>query len=254
MHVKVSALGLVAASFFWSCSACGLQSTESSNTGAGAMPKTSAMWNAMSADAAGRRDQLSTQRRFRREFFIARSPTELLPKPVDQYLRATLGAPPGSFALGTAQHVRSLSGEIWVIHGKRKGSGITCIVQGADGYVGCTSSSDFAARGLALGMARPSRQGSNRPQDFQLMGIAPDWVKTVQVRVGSRTVWAIPVRGSIYSLRAKAPMFVERFCNRDQWCKRAWVPSHVQSDRTYDRFSRNADSRFARQALDPFRR
>ena len=99
-------------------------------------------------------------------------------------------------------------------------AGAVCLLQGAQGYVSCTTPSDFARRGASIGMARSSKEGQP-PEHFRVLGIAPDWVGVVQVSIGSDGGQSVPVRGGVYTFRADAPIFIERFCTQDrQVCRR----------------------------------
>jgi hypothetical protein len=218
MGRQLAGLGMFALGSVLAWSGCGGQSAEPSPSVKGSrdMPTTSAMWNAMAEDEANEREQVLARQRLRRAFRFARSPAESLPRAAERHLRITLGAPPGGFALADAQQINSPSGSIWVVHGQGDARDAMCLLQGIQGYAGCTVVSDFARRGLSIGMAKPSEKDGDPPQDFRVLGVVPDWVEVVQVSIGSRAMRDVPVRGAVYTLRADAPIFLERFCTQDQ--------------------------------------
>lgn len=167
------------------------------------------------AEAIGREQDKGLSR----SFSFARSPAEPLPKTAVRHLRDTFGAPLGSFDGASAQRITSPSGSVWVVAGEGDVAGTICLLQGIQGYVSCTTPSDFARRGVSIGMAKPSKTAP--PQDFRVLGIAPDWVGVVQVSIGSDGGQSVPVRGGVYTYRADAPIFVDRLCSRDgQVCRR----------------------------------
>jgi hypothetical protein len=223
MKALLAGLSLVAL-LGWGGCGMGSSKPSSSSKDSNRIPTVSAMWESMAKDGTVGGGQVLAQQRIRRKFSFARSPAEHLPRAVARHLMRTLGAPPNSFAVKAAQNIRSLSASLWIVYGRGRVQGVACLLQGVRGYVGCTSLSDFARRGISIGMAKPSEKAGALPRDFRALGIAPDWVETVQLSVGSEGGQIVPVRGGVYTHHAEAPIFVERFCSRERKVCRSLRP------------------------------
>lgn len=172
---------------------------------------TSGMWRALA-----RKGQMSRLREqgplaVRRNFPVTRSAPERMPSKMEAHIRSSMGAPPRSFDLTGAQRVDTVDEDLWIVNGRNAGAGIVCLVQANGGAVACTTVSDFAAHGLALGIADPAKQPGGHPEVFHLLGVAPKWIGAVQVRIGGEETRRIPVPEGSYAVRATSPIFVKRF-------------------------------------------
>lgn len=210
MRSKLAAICLFAVGVAWVWSACAHEDDSSPREAPPSRPRPAGANEAIAKDVAEGWGELH------RAFPFAKSPTESLPARAVVHLQATLGTPANGLLLGHAQQINSPSGSVWVIPGKRNSEKLVCVLQGIEGYIGCTSLLKFAARGLALGMAKPSRLKGEPPQDFRVLGVAPDWVEVVRVNVGTDGLRDVPVRSGVYGHRAAAPILIERFCSRDR--------------------------------------
>jgi hypothetical protein len=162
------------------------------------------MWEALEKKAKAGPSQASARRRQMRSFPIMRSVPEGMPSSMEGHIRVTTGAPPAGLNTRTAQRLHTSDGDVWIVNGRST----TCIVKGA---LACTTTADFAAHGLVLGMAKSSKRAGGPPRDFQLLGLAPKWVRAVQVTIG-RAMRRIPVRFNAYAMRSDVPSFVVGFC------------------------------------------
>ncbi len=180
----------------------------------------SSIWSALERRAKAGPSQAATRRRQLRNFSIMRSAPERMPPSTGRHIESITGVPPSSLDLGSAQYAYSASGGIWLVNGRK----ITCMVQGRRGSLACATTADFAARGLVLGTAKAPKKDGGPPRSFRVLGIAPNWVDLVQVRIGIRKARSIPVVDHVYALHASVPIFVERFCGRpDQSCRSASI-------------------------------
>lgn len=145
------------------------------------------------------------ERRQKRNFPVMRGSAEEMPSGMGAHIAATFGAAANSLDLRSAQRLSAPGGGIWIVNGRK----ITCIAQRA---FACTGAADFAVRGLVIGAAKSSTQASGHPRDFHIVGLAPSWVDTVQVMIGTRRIQRIPTQGGVYAMDSKVPIFVVGFC------------------------------------------
>lgn len=166
--------------------------------------------------------KLASQRRSlsRREitsaYAVLHSSPEPVPARMAAHIEKTLGAPPGSFQIEEAQYASTRGGSVWVLIGSRN---IMCLVQAGRGALICAPASIAVRRGLSIGLFAVPRRPGQRPHNYLLLGIAPDWVRNVQLRVAN-AAQSVAVRRNTYALRANAPILIERFCGvAHQRCK-----------------------------------
>lgn len=159
------------------------------------------------------------QRDARWAFRFMRGPSEPVPPHIRTRVRATLGMSSGELRMTRAQYARTSGGGIWVA----RGNGVLCLIQAGKGAVTCDSSSAAADHGLSLALFSAPRHPSELPRHFLVLGIVPDWVALVVLRIGKSTPRAIIARENTYALRAGAPIFLEALCTRSG--KTCWRPS-----------------------------
>ena len=156
-----------------------------------------------------------------RNFPVMRGAPEEMPRSTRAHIRSTLGSALNRLDYTGAQHASTPHGGIWLVNGEIRGNDVTCMMQGGRGYFGCTTRADFAAHGLALGMASGGQRHGGHPRALYLLGRAPDWVKRVRVQIGHDRTQAIPVQSSIYALHSSdEPIFVDAFCSSNGMCRR----------------------------------
>ncbi len=153
-----------------------------------------------------------------------------LPPDVEVSLRRVVG--PGALRVDSAHFARTSSGGIWIVMGEASGESVACLVQAGQGAASCSPLAEAARNGLSLGIVEPAKDPGKPPRGFLVLGVAPDWVKLAQLRVGvgkDATVRTVPVRGNAYALRAKAPILVEGFCGLNRRSCRHLTPVDPRS-------------------------
>lgn len=140
----------------------------------------------------------------RASYAVFRSPAETPPSAVLARLSDVLEVPRRTLDATSAQLLRSPLGGLWIVNGRQ---GVTCIVQAEGLGLTCSATRDFLRRGLSLGVfaAPPSEQVL--PESFLLLGVAPDWVRGVNLRIGALSQTQ-PVVNNIYARRAAVPVMV----------------------------------------------
>ena len=137
---------------------------------------------------------------------------QAMPLKMRDEARGTLGRDQNSLGLkyNHVQYARTDIGVgIWVVNG----NGVTCIFQDKSGAATCSTNVNFVQQGglLVVGNANRSSQTSffRRPTQFLAIGIAPDSIKAVRLRVLGHKAREVPVVGNTYGLRAQAPINFE---------------------------------------------
>lgn len=192
------------------CSGCGMGSQSDIAVGPGSVSQASPMWRELEKQALPDPPFEAAKHRQRQNFLILRSPYEQVPANIRTHISRTTGAPESSVDLETGQHIQEAGRDIWIVNARPA----TCMVEGSDGGVACAPAFDFAMRGLSLGTAMPPSRPDGPPQGFHLLGIAPDWMQAVQVKIGRRKTRSISVQGNAYGMRSAAPIFLVGFCKR----------------------------------------
>jgi hypothetical protein len=148
-----------------------------------------------------------------------RGPEEKAPSYVEASIRQGLGKSHGSFRAESSHLVHTTAGGIWVVTGRVSGGSVGCVVQASRAAVSCAPAVEMARNGLALGIVKhPSRP----PHTFLVLGIAPDWVRTVRAKIGAGTdaaIRAVAVRGNAYAMSAHVPILIEGFCGAGRGCE-----------------------------------
>jgi hypothetical protein len=104
-----------------------------------------------------------------------------------------------------ARHVNTAVGVgIWVV----RGNGITCIFEANRGASSCAGDAYVVRQGLelVLGQGTPLPHNRGIPGHFLALGIAPDSVKAVRLKVVGDKSITVPVIKDAYGLRAGAPI------------------------------------------------
>lgn len=204
-QVVAAALTVVIGGVVWFLGRSHGDPSSESKPSIGKQAMASAMWPALEDESSGPPTRALARRRLRQNFRVMRGSSERMSVRLAAHIEAMAGASPNSLELESAQRIMKGGRPLWIVNGRE----ITCIFQGA---LACTTTADFADHGLVVGMASSQGKGSSRPRDFRILGVAPSWVAAVQVRVGSRNTWRIPVRSNVYGMRSAAPSFVVGFC------------------------------------------
>jgi hypothetical protein len=140
----------------------------------------------------------------RRRFRLMRGPVEAMPMSLQTRVKAVLGAP-SSARFARTQLAQTHAGGVWVVELEKA----TCLVQAGSGAAACDSTAGFVRRGIVLGLFEPPTPAGGPPRGFLVLGIAPDWARTVALGVGNR-VRRVRVHGNVYELRASKPITFQR--------------------------------------------
>lgn len=147
----------------------------------------------------------------RRAYAVMRTPPEPMPAQLATHTFRTLDAPSHALDFDDAQYAVTPPGALWIVTGQD----VACIVQAGPGAVTCGTVSNVVQDGLviSIGTGRPTNpienQGVSPPQRFEVLGLAPDSARSVEIKVGRRT-HTRPVRGNTYSVQAKQIALVKR--------------------------------------------
>lgn len=141
-----------------------------------------------------------------RAFRFLRGRRESMPRELGSQVAQKLGIRPRALNLATAQFIWAKGQGLWLVGGGRGG---ICLVQASGGGVACDLVARVAHRGLALGVFDAPSKANARPHNFQLLGIAPDWARSVRLSVAG-SPRSTPVRHDVYLFRANAPISVKK--------------------------------------------
>ncbi len=133
----------------------------------------------------------------RRAYTVMRTSTERMSARLTAHTIETLGAPPDALHFGQAWYASTGHGGLWIVTGK----GVACLVQAGPGAVTCGTLREFVQHGLVI-TVRMGRQRSRAGSKYELLGIAPDKVRSVEIQIGAAKTRAIPVRSNSYSFEA----------------------------------------------------
>lgn len=140
----------------------------------------------------------------RHAFSVLHGPTRRVPLALQNHLRRARNQRIRSIWLNVARYVPVDAG-LWVANGR----GETCIIQAHGGAVSCVSRATLIETGVALGVVKLGPPPDHKPQEFGVVGLVPNGVKTVVVKVGKKRR-LLAVRNNSYSLRASFPIEVTR--------------------------------------------
>jgi hypothetical protein len=149
-----------------------------------------------------------------------RDPNEDAPHHVMASIRQAQAKSSAALRVETSHLVHSTDGGIWVVTGRLSGKGVACAVQASRAAVSCAPIANIDRNGLALGIVK---HPSKPPHVFLVLGIAPDWARSVRAQVGvgkNATARTVPVRNNAYAIRAGVPIFVEGLCRGGGACER----------------------------------
>jgi hypothetical protein len=106
---------------------------------------------------------------------------------------------------GTAKRIKTGDGSFWVVNGPSE----MCIVQATRGAISCDRYGSVLEKGLALGVFAPAKGRDGDPDQFTVLGLAPDWASIAWLRVG-RQIETVAITHNGYSLAADSPILLER--------------------------------------------
>jgi hypothetical protein len=141
-------------------------------------------------------------RSLRTSYRLLRGPEEKAPSFIKSKVQANINTHVAVNKL-SSHHIPTPLGAVWVVVTEAAEESVTCLVAESSGSSSCASTRIAAQAGLALG-ASPSGQ----VQKALLIGLAPDWVRSVQVKVVGQESQMLPVRHNVFSARAQAPILL----------------------------------------------
>lgn len=157
--------------------------------------------------ARGGGNEAETQGSVAKAFKVLGSAPQPLPRRLQRQVKASLGYK-RSRGLEFQRVHRVDAGDgvvIWLLRAPRK----VCIVEGKRGALSCSPPGAAVKEGVVLGVARAAY--GRKPRSFRVLGLAPDLVRAVVLRVlggGQRTV---VVRDNVYTDQARSPIGLLRF-------------------------------------------
>lgn len=137
---------------------------------------------------------------------LRRTEGSRIPAGLKAALLTALDGRPAGLEFDRAVPVSTPEGRLWMV----AGADITCIVQEEEKALSCDASDAVVEDGLVIGVFEPPRRPGERPTNFLVLGVVPDPVERVRLKVGERRR-TIPVWGNAYSVRADRPITVEGF-------------------------------------------
>jgi hypothetical protein len=152
-------------------------------------------------------EQLRTARGQSWPFDGFRGKGEEMPERMRRSVAETLGgAQPLHLRFEHVYRVRTTTGvRVWVVRGR----GVVCIVRDVKASVACDTDVNAAHRGLVLGVYKVGPPPQRKPTQFLMLGIAPDSVRAVRVKIKGAAPRMARVVENTFSLRSKSPIAVE---------------------------------------------
>lgn len=133
-------------------------------------------------------------------------PAESMPESLAKHLVQISGFQRSALQTDTTQHLIVGGQDIWIATFEPPNA--VCLLVSSDGAVACSSASVFRRKGLAIGtFSATDLTEATPPEAFRLLGIAPDSVRMLRVKVGRKVVTR-PVRANAYAMTARSPISV----------------------------------------------
>lgn len=155
----------------------------------------------------------------RQAFSVLRRKSEPAPRYVETSVLSGLRKS-RSFHVRSSHLVHTRAENIWIVTGITSGSSLTCLVEVITHSVTCIPTSVATRSGLALGAVRRSKGRDKPVRRFLLIGIVPDWIRSVEVSTLDHARHFLPVTHNSYSTEAFVPVLIERYCRyRQRGCR-----------------------------------
>jgi hypothetical protein len=140
-----------------------------------------------------------------KSFRLFDSTPEMLPVSVRARLSRILKKPGTPFTPSPVQRSHTNGGIVWAfVVGDQ-----VCLTQGTHGASVCVAKDVAISEGVSLGTFSPPSQRIPRPHNFLLLGLVPDGVGRVELKIGRRRERA-GVKNNLYSVSGDKPIFVRR--------------------------------------------
>lgn len=132
---------------------------------------------------------------------LFQSPAETMPRRLRAHVKSIAGPELSEELRLSPSQYSPVGGGLWVVDG----GGLTCLVEARSGSLICSGIGRVSQRGLALGVFAPPRRPANKPRDFEVFGLAPDWAATARLRIGI-SVRLVRVHRNVYFIHASRPI------------------------------------------------
>jgi hypothetical protein len=136
---------------------------------------------------------------------LTQSPPVRLPAAVRNQIVSALGPRSAAVRPFRTQHIATPQGDLWLVDGREQ----SCLIEGGKGGITCASNHLVRRYGLAVGIGDAPTQPGGKPHNFLLLGIAPDSIHRVLLKIGAGTQ-EVPVRHNVYTHRANVPIVISR--------------------------------------------
>ena len=196
-HLAILALSALAIAAVWLIAGRG--ATEESDSSALSRHTTMATrWKALADQGVREKPVFKTW-----PFAAFRGPSRAMPTDRREASASTLGEPdPLGLDFDQARYAMSRARVgLWMVPGR----GVTCLIKGGIVAATCDTTSNTERKGLSLEVFKPGPPPKRRPTHFLALGVVPNGVKGLRVRVGKRTS-VISVSDNTYSMRAEVPI------------------------------------------------
>jgi hypothetical protein len=144
------------------------------------------------------------QARELRAFAVLRIGLRAIPVPFRRKIRSQLSERIHNLDFEAARYTRTRVSGIWIFSAR----GTTCVARTGDAAMACDSKGHFVSRGLSFAVFEAPSKTVDSLHGFVSVGVAPDWVQTVRLKVGQRNQ-EVAVHSNTYGLRSNSPIFVE---------------------------------------------
>lgn len=202
MRAVIAGTVMVAALF---CVGCAQSTSPSDDFG---VSRQGSEWQKL-RDAANRDRKASgvTSKTVTKAFAVLRSSPEVVPSAEAAHAMAVLDAPPGALDFMRAQHIAGPpTGGLWIV----SGGNLLCIMKENRGSATCDTAVNVLRKGLLISVITEAHDAEGE-EVFEVVGIAPDRVRFVQVEVAGRRTRDVPVRGNAYALRGSEIIVPKKF-------------------------------------------
>jgi hypothetical protein len=140
-----------------------------------------------------------------KNFGLFESKPEALPGPVRSRLSRLLKEPNEPFNPSQVQRSQSNAGIVWTfVVGDQ-----VCLAQGAHGAAACVAMDIAISEGVSVGTFSPPSKRIHKPHGFLVLGLAPDGVGRVELKIGERRRTTV-VKGNLYSVSSNQSIFIRR--------------------------------------------
>jgi hypothetical protein len=104
-------------------------------------------------------------------------------------------------------------GKAWMLAVEVPGAGTeTCLVMEHSGLSSCSPAAVAKQTGLAIGISAAAGTPPSHGRRFTVMGVVPDWVRSVVVTPLDRQPKVLRVTANAFSDQGPAPILIKKYC------------------------------------------